>query len=77
MSDREQIAMVSVAGATVPVIVEYLDLDLDGVPDAVRIRRAVPGELADGVEQAHLVEELSTSIGIDGVPEDVQVMALR
>ncbi len=77
MFDRELMTMASPTGATVPVVVEYLDLDHDGVPDAVRIRRAVPGEAADGVASTEMVEELSIAIGIDGVPGDVQVMALR
>ena len=77
MSECELIAFASPTGITVPVVIEYLDLDQDGVPDAVRIRRAVPGEVADGIERTLIVEELSRAIGIDGVPGDVQVMALR
>jgi hypothetical protein len=77
MLDRELIAMASPTGIAVPVVIEYLDLDHDDVPDAVRIRRAVPGEVADGIEQTRLVEELSTAIGIDGIPGEVLVMALR
>jgi hypothetical protein len=38
--DHEFIAVTSAAGATVAVVLEYLDLDDDGVADAVRIRRA-------------------------------------
>ena len=77
MWERDFIAMASASGATMAVVVEYLDLDSDGVPDAVRIRRAVPGEIADGVEQSSVVEELSSAIGIDGIPGTTQVMALR
>lgn len=77
MWERDFIAMASASGATMAVVVEYLDLDDDGVPDAVRIRRAVAGEIADGVERSSVVEELSSAIGIDGIPRATQVMALR
>ena len=77
MLERDFIAMASSSGATMAVVVEYLDLDDDGVPDAVRIRRAVPGEMADGIERSTIVEELSSAIDIDGIPGSTQVMALR
>ena len=75
--DTDLVRMTSLTGTTVPVMIEYLDLDQDGVPDAVRIRRAVPGEVADRVEQGYVLEELATAIGIDDVPRVARVMALR
>ena len=55
------------------VEVEYLDLDGDGVPDAVQTIEAVAIDLTgDGVcDAVELVEEVAAHIGIDGVPEQV------
>ena len=53
----------------------YLDLDGDGVPDAVQTVEAIAVE--DGVTGAPIVEvleEVQTGIGIDGVPEQVAVV---
>lgn len=48
--------------------VRYLDLDDDGVPDAVLITETWP-EGADGGHKAGtVVETLETGIGIDGCP---------
>ncbi len=57
--------------------VRYLDLDNDGVPDAVLITETWPGDtgvLRDG-EGSTVVETLETGIGIDGRPRDVSVHA--
>lgn len=57
--------------------VRYLDLDDDGVPDAVLITETWP-EGADGGHKAGtVVETLETGIGIDGCPRDVSVHAHR
>jgi len=62
--DYELIAMASPTGVVLAVVVEYLDLDGDGVPDAVRIRPARPDEVDEDDEP-------------DAASGDVQVMALR
>jgi hypothetical protein len=54
--------------------VRYLDLDGDGVPDAVLITETWP----DGVDaphtgQASTTVTLETGIGIDGRPQDVSM----
>ena len=56
---------------------EYLDLDGDGVPDAVRTtntRAAWSNEVGD-FEVLQTVEELAWGIDDDGVPEAVHVIA--
>lgn len=60
-------------GSAALVEVEYLDLDGDGVPDAVQTIEAAPIDLTgDGVcDGVELVEEIAAHIGIDGVPEQV------
>ena len=75
MNDLELLASQVPAGATTPVVIEYLDLDHDGVPDAVRIHRAVPYDHVDG-PGVRMVGELATSIGIDGVPNQIRVEPL-
>jgi hypothetical protein len=52
--------------------VRYLDLDDDGVPDAVLITEQWPD---DGPVGATVVETLETGIGIDGRPREVSVHA--
>jgi hypothetical protein len=55
----------------------YLDLDDDGVPDAVLITETWPGDtdiLRDG-QGSTVVETLESGIGIDGRPRDVSVYA--
>jgi hypothetical protein len=54
------------ASATAERETEYLDLDHDGLPDAVRRHTAVVYHL-DG-DAAEVVDELATGIGDDGVP---------
>lgn len=46
---------------------EYLDLDGDGVPDAVKTTREVAYE-ADGADVVERVEELDRAIDDDGRP---------
>jgi hypothetical protein len=52
--------------------VRYLDLDHDGVPDAVLITEQWPD---DDHVAATVVETLETGIGIDGRPREVSVHA--
>jgi len=54
----------------------YLDLDGDGVPDAVQIVEVVPVDSrGDGVPDAiEVFEEVASEIGVDGVPEHVAVV---
>jgi hypothetical protein len=52
--------------------VRYLDLDDDGVPDAVLITEQWPD---DDHVAATVVETLETGIGIDGRPRAVSVHA--
>jgi hypothetical protein len=56
---------------------EYLDLDGDGVPDAVRTidTRAAWSNRAGDFEVVQTVEELAWGIDDDGVPEAVHVVA--
>jgi hypothetical protein len=56
--------------------VRYLDLDGDGVPDAVLITETWP-ETAAGIDEAAgtIVETLESGIGIDGRPDHVSVHA--
>jgi len=57
---------------------EYLDLDGDGVPDAVRTidTRAAWSNRVGDFEVLQTVEELAWGIGDDGVPEAVHVTAI-
>ena len=57
--------------------VRYLDLDNDGVPDAVLITETWPdgGDALQDGEGPTVVETLETGIGIDGRPRDVSVYA--
>lgn len=59
----------------VPLVTKYLDLDGDGVPDAVQITESVSIDVnGDGTPDVlEIVEELDTGIGIDGVPTHVEV----
>ena len=56
---------------------EYLDLDGDGVPDAVRTidTRAAWSNRVGDFEVLQTVEELAWGIDDDGVPEAVHVIA--
>ena len=64
-----------------PVEVEttYLDLDGDGVPDAVQTVEAIPVDrTGDGVTDAvGVVEEIASDIGDDGVPEHIDVVETK
>jgi hypothetical protein len=53
--------------------VRYLDLDGDGLPDAVLIRETLTGDSPDGPLPIESVEMLETGIGIDGVPHHIEV----
>ncbi|HEY3674109.1 MAG TPA: hypothetical protein VGN51_24465 [Acidimicrobiia bacterium] len=57
--------------------VRYLDLDGDGVPDAVLTVERWPDAVEDPAHADHstVVKTLETGIGIDGCPADVQVLA--
>jgi hypothetical protein len=60
--------------ATTTTGVRYLDLDGDGVPDAVLTVETWPETPADP-EHETIVETLETGIGIDGSPTDVRVLS--
>jgi hypothetical protein len=61
-----------VAQTRIPVETEYLDLDDDGVPDAVQITETVQHE-SGGADLVEEIRELDTGIGPDGVPTTVTV----
>jgi hypothetical protein len=56
------------------VVVEYLDLDDDGVVDAVHVQHAVARDLTgDGnPDVVEIVDEVAAAIDIDGVPHRVE-----
>jgi hypothetical protein len=56
--------------------VTYLDLDGDGVPDAVLTVETWP-DAADLAHQPTVVETLERDIDIDGRPHEVSVLAHR
>jgi hypothetical protein len=60
---------------TVPIGMRYLDLDGDGVPDAVQMTEAIEYDVTgDGVPDiVEIVDETAAGIGIDGVPDHVEV----
>jgi hypothetical protein len=60
--------------ATTPGVT-YLDLDGDGVPDAVLTVETWPDETREVGREATVVETLACGIDIDGHPSDVQVLA--
>jgi hypothetical protein len=55
---------------------EYLDLDGDGVPDAVRTRQTMVYDTSrDGcIDLVETLEELATGIDITGVPRAIHVV---
>jgi hypothetical protein len=55
--------------------VRYLDLDGDGVPDAVLIRETLTADAPDGMHETEVIETLETGIDIDGVPRHIEVHA--
>jgi hypothetical protein len=57
--------------------VRYLDLDGDGVPDAVLITETWPDAAAGSEVAGTIVETLESGIGIDGRPGHVSVHAHR
>jgi len=59
----------------VPIATKYLDLDGDGVPDAVQTTEGIGYDVTgDGApDVVEIVEETAAGIGIDGVPEHVEV----
>jgi hypothetical protein len=62
---------------TITRAVRYLDLDDDGLPDAVLVTETWPDDvdlLGDG-RGATVVETLERGIGIDGEARDVSVYA--
>jgi hypothetical protein len=60
------------AETRIPVETEYLDLDDDGVPDAVQITETVQYE-SGGAGLVEEIRELDTGVGPDGVPTTVTV----
>jgi hypothetical protein len=56
--------------------VQYLDLDGDGVPDAVLTVERWPDDAAPA-EAPTVVETLERGIGIDGRPRDVRMLTHR
>jgi hypothetical protein len=63
-------------GADANVVTTYLDLDGDGVIDAVQTIEAVAVDVTgDGqADVVEVVEEIAAGIGVDGVPEHVTVV---
>lgn len=59
-----------------PVETRYLDLDGDGVPDAVQTVKVVGVDLTgDGASDVvEIVEGVEADIGVDGVPQHVVVV---
>ena len=57
----------------------YLDLDGDGVPDAIEIVEAVTADLTgDGIPNVVAVrKEFATGIDIDGIPRRVSTVEQR
>ena len=55
--------------------VRYLDLDGDGVPDAVLIRETLTADAPGGPHETEIIETLETGIDIDGVPHHIEVHA--
>lgn len=54
--------------------VKYLDLDHDGLPDAVLIIETLRTQDPDGATHSiETIETLETGIGIDGVPDHIEV----
>ncbi len=53
--------------------VRYLDLDGDGVPDAVLIRETLTADAPEGSHELEVIETLETGIDIDGVPHHIEV----
>jgi hypothetical protein len=53
--------------------VHYLDLDGDGVPDAVLIRETLTADAPGGPQDLEVIETLETGIDIDGVPHHIEV----
>ncbi len=58
--------------ATTGEDVEFLDLDGDGVPDAVRFTERTVVHLA-GADVVHVREELDAGIDVDGIPHSVEL----
>lgn len=52
----------------------YLDLDGDGVPDAVETVEAIAATDDVGLHVVEVLEEIQADIGIDGVPQRVAVV---
>jgi hypothetical protein len=63
-------------GSPVEVTTTYLDLDGDGVIDAVQmVEVAAVDVTGDGTaDVVEVVEELAAGIGVDGVPDQVTVI---
>jgi len=57
--------------------ITYLDLDGDGVPDAVHTVETWPDDTDEVDREPTVVETLARGIDIDGHPSDVQVLAHR
>ena len=71
---HEELAGSPVEAAAIEM--EYLDLDGDGVPDAVRTTRTVIVDHVHqgGVDLVEVTEELASGIGVDGVPRSTHVV---
>ena len=59
----------------VPIETEFLDLDGDGVPDAVTTTRTIAVDIShDGhVDVIETTEEIASDIDINGVPHAIRV----
>ncbi len=55
--------------------VQYLDLDGDGVPDAVLSVESFASAGTDELPHVTVIETLERGIGIDGRPSDVDIVA--
>ena len=71
-SEHEQSGGESPAEPDIPLETEYLDLDHDGVLDAVQITETLEFETG-GAELVEKIRELDAGIGTDGVPTTVTV----
>ena len=63
----------AVTGRGVPTETKYLDLDDDGVPDAVQTTATVEYRTDSGAEVVEEIREVDSGIGPDGLPTTVTV----
>ncbi len=56
-----------------PVRTEFLDLDADGVPDAIEVTETFAYDTPDGAEVVEEIREVDAGIDEEGVPTTVTV----